>query len=301
MNQYNLNNLRELEAESIHIIREVAAEFENPVMLYSIGKDSSVMVRLAEKAFAPGKVPFPLMHIDSKWKFKEMVEFRDKYAKEKNWDLIVHYNEKGFEEGVGPFTHGSKVHTDIMKTQALLAGLDKYKFDALGLRKLLLNKGYLITIFRGIYYLKSYEEKKFNTIKYSPYELLSAGLKLKKVKWYFALNSALKFLNLTHEVFSVNYIINDTFNRINPVKIAGTSFFFIKIKPSLFFGIKKIKTSNKFTLNHSDLEKTLLDFIYLKRNIDLKEFKFNKSLFLKYLSKYDKATKTKINKILQWK
>ncbi|MCF6171883.1 MAG: sulfate adenylyltransferase subunit CysD [Bacteroidales bacterium] len=127
---YNLNNLRELEAESIHIIREVAAEFENPVMLYSIGKDSSVMVRLAEKAFAPGKVPFPLMHIDSKWKFKEMTAFRDKYAKEKGWDLIVHYNKKGFEEGVGPFTHGSKVHTDIMKTQALLAGLDKYKFDA---------------------------------------------------------------------------------------------------------------------------------------------------------------------------
>lgn len=127
---YNLNNLRELEAESIHIIREVAAEFENPVMLYSIGKDSSVMVRLAEKAFAPGKVPFPLMHIDSKWKFKEMTAFRDKYAKEKGWDLIVHYNKKGFEEGVGPFSHGSKVHTDIMKTQALLAGLDKYKFDA---------------------------------------------------------------------------------------------------------------------------------------------------------------------------
>lgn len=127
---YELSNLRELEAESIHIIREVAAEFENPVMLYSIGKDSSVMVRLAEKAFAPGKVPFPLMHIDSKWKFKEMTEFRDKYAKEKNWDLIVHYNVKGFEEGVGPYSHGSKVHTDIMKTHALLEGLDKYKFDA---------------------------------------------------------------------------------------------------------------------------------------------------------------------------
>ncbi|HSO86240.1 MAG TPA: sulfate adenylyltransferase subunit CysD [Draconibacterium sp.] len=128
--KYSLTNLRELEAEAIHIIREVAAEFENPVMLYSIGKDSSVMVRLAEKAFFPGKVPFPLMHIDSKWKFKEMVEFRDKYAKEKGWDLIVHYNKEGFESGVGPFTHGSKVHTDVMKTQALLAGLDKYKFDA---------------------------------------------------------------------------------------------------------------------------------------------------------------------------
>ena len=130
MNTYSINNLRELEAESIHIIREVAAEFENPVMLYSIGKDSSVMVRLAEKAFYPGKVPFPLMHIDSKWKFKEMVEFRDNYAKEKGWDLIIHYNKEGFESGVGPYTHGSKVHTDIMKTQALLAGLDKYKFDA---------------------------------------------------------------------------------------------------------------------------------------------------------------------------
>ena len=129
-NHYILSNLRELEAEAIHIIREVAAEFENPVMLYSIGKDSSVMVRLAEKAFYPGKVPFPLMHIDSKWKFKEMVEFRDKYAVEKNWDLIVHYNEEGFKKGIGPFSHGSKVHTDVMKTEALLSGLEKYKFDA---------------------------------------------------------------------------------------------------------------------------------------------------------------------------
>ena len=125
-----LSNLRELEAEAIHIIREVAAEFENPVMLYSIGKDSSVMVRLAEKAFYPGKVPFPLMHIDSKWKFREMVEFRDKYAAEKNWDLIVHYNEEGYKKGIGPFSHGSKVHTDVMKTEALLSGLEKYKFDA---------------------------------------------------------------------------------------------------------------------------------------------------------------------------
>ena len=130
MKKYSLTNLQELEAESIHIIREVAAEFENPVMLYSIGKDSSVMVRLAEKAFYPGKVPFPLMHIDSKWKFREMVEFRDKYALEKGWDLIVHYNKQGYESGIGPFTHGSKVHTDVMKTEALLEGLSKYKFDA---------------------------------------------------------------------------------------------------------------------------------------------------------------------------
>ncbi len=127
---YTLTHLRELEAESIHIIREVAAEFENPVMLYSIGKDSSVMVRLAEKAFYPGKPPFPLMHIDSKWKFSEMIKFRDEYARKNNWNLIVHFNEEGFKKGIGPFTHGSKVHTDVMKTEALLDGLNKYKFDA---------------------------------------------------------------------------------------------------------------------------------------------------------------------------
>jgi len=130
MQTYSINNLRELEAEAIHIIREVAAEFENPVMLYSIGKDSSVMARLAEKAFYPGKVPFPLMHVDTKWKFHEMIEFREKYTKEKGWNLIVYYNKAGYEAGIGPFTHGSKVHTDVMKTQALLQGLDKYKFDA---------------------------------------------------------------------------------------------------------------------------------------------------------------------------
>ncbi len=130
MSEYRLSHLQELEAESIHIIREVAAEFENPVMLYSIGKDSSVMVRLAEKAFAPGKVPFPLMHIDSKWKFREMIEFRDRYAKEHGWDLIVESNEEAFQNGVGPFTHGSKVHTDLMKTKALLDALNKHKFDA---------------------------------------------------------------------------------------------------------------------------------------------------------------------------
>ncbi|HQO49789.1 MAG TPA: sulfate adenylyltransferase subunit CysD [Bacteroidales bacterium] len=130
MNTLSINNLKELEAEAIHIIREVAASFEKPVMLYSIGKDSSVMVRLAEKAFFPGKVPFPLMHIDSKWKFREMVEFRDRYAAENGWDLIVEYNREGFENGIGPFSHGSKVHTDVMKTQALLQALDKHRFDA---------------------------------------------------------------------------------------------------------------------------------------------------------------------------
>jgi sulfate adenylyltransferase subunit 2 len=130
MNNLTINNLRELEAEAIYIIREVAASFEKPVMLYSIGKDSSVMVRLAEKAFYPGKVPFPLMHIDSKWKFREMVEFRDRYAAEIGWELIVESNLEGFEAGIGPFTHGSKVHTDLMKTQALLRALDKHRFDA---------------------------------------------------------------------------------------------------------------------------------------------------------------------------
>ena len=118
MSDYKLSHLQELEAEAIYIIREVASEFENPVMLYSIGKDSSVMVRLAEKAFAPGKVPFPLMHIDSKWKFKEMIQFRDEYAKKYGWNLIVESNMEAFKAGVGPFTHGSKVHTDLMKTQA---------------------------------------------------------------------------------------------------------------------------------------------------------------------------------------
>ena len=127
MSEYKLSHLKELEAESIHIIREVVAEFENPVMLYSIGKDSSVMVRLAEKAFYPGKVPFPLMHIDSKWKFKEMIEFRDKYARENNWDLIVEYNMKGFEEGVGPFTNVSKVQTEMMKTQVVVKERSKFK------------------------------------------------------------------------------------------------------------------------------------------------------------------------------
>lgn len=130
LSAHRLSHLRELEAESIHIIREVAAEFENPVMLYSIGKDSSVMVRLAEKAFAPGKVPFPLMHIDSKWKFKEMIAFRDAYAREHGWRLIVESNDEAFRAGVGPFTHGSKVHTDLMKTKALLDALDKHRFDA---------------------------------------------------------------------------------------------------------------------------------------------------------------------------
>ncbi|TWT74489.1 Sulfate adenylyltransferase subunit 2 [Posidoniimonas polymericola] len=131
MSSYNLTHLKQLEAESIHIIREVAAEFDNPVMLYSVGKDSACMVRLAEKAFAPGKPPFPLMHVDTTWKFKEMIEYRDNYVRnELGWELIVHINEEGVRDGVGPFTHGSDVHTRIMKTVALKQALDKHKFDA---------------------------------------------------------------------------------------------------------------------------------------------------------------------------
>lgn len=127
---YTMTHLKQLEAESIHIIREVAAEFDNPVMLYSVGKDSAVMLHLALKAFAPGKLPFPLMHVDTSWKFKEMITFRDQMAKDKGFDLIVHKNQEGIDMGVGPFTHGSAKHTDIMKTQALKQALNKYGFDA---------------------------------------------------------------------------------------------------------------------------------------------------------------------------
>ena len=127
---YSMTHLKQLEAESIHIIREVAAEFEKPVMLYSIGKDSAVMMHLALKAFAPGRPPFPLMHIDTTWKFREMIEFRDKRVADIGWDLLVHVNQDGLKMGIGPFSHGSAKHTDVMKTQGLKQALDKYGFDA---------------------------------------------------------------------------------------------------------------------------------------------------------------------------
>ena len=130
MADYKLTHLKQLEAESIHIIREVAAEFERPVMLYSIGKDSAVMLQLAMKAFAPGKPPFPLMHIDTTWKFQEMITFRDKLIKELGLELIVYKNQDGIDQGIGPFTHGSKKHTDVMKTDALKQALDLHQFDA---------------------------------------------------------------------------------------------------------------------------------------------------------------------------
>ena len=125
-----LTHLKQLEAESIHIIREVAAEFQNPVMLYSIGKDSAVMLHLARKAFYPGRLPFPVLHVDTGWKFQAMYEFREKMVKEMDLDLLVHQNPEGLAQGVNPFTHGSAVHTDVMKTQGLKQPLDKYGFDA---------------------------------------------------------------------------------------------------------------------------------------------------------------------------
>jgi len=123
-------HLSQLESESIQIFREVAAEFDNPVMLYSVGKDSSVLLHLARKAFYPGKIPFPLLHVDTNWKFKEMIEFRDKVASDVGFELLVHKNPEGLEMNISPFVHGSAKHTDIMKTVSLKQALDKFKFDA---------------------------------------------------------------------------------------------------------------------------------------------------------------------------
>ncbi len=125
-----MTHLKQLEAESIHIMREVVAEFDNPVMLYSVGKDSSVMLHLAKKAFAPGVPPFPLMHVDTTWKFKEMIDFRDYMADKSGMNLIVHQNPEGLAMHISPFVHGSALYTDVMKTQGLKQALDKYGFDA---------------------------------------------------------------------------------------------------------------------------------------------------------------------------
>ncbi len=130
MTEDRLTHLRQLEAESIHIFREVAAEFSKPVMLYSIGKDSSVLLHLARKAFYPSPIPFPLLHVDTTWKFREMIEFRDNITKEYDLDLLVHINQDGVERGIGPFSHGSALHTDVMKTESLKQALNHYKFDA---------------------------------------------------------------------------------------------------------------------------------------------------------------------------
>ena len=130
MTKQQLTHLKQLEAESIYILREVAATFSNPVMMYSIGKDSSVMLHLAMKAFYPAKPPFPLLHVDTLWKFKEMIEFRDRRVKELGVDLVVHSNPEGIEMNINPFIHGSKVHTDIMKTQALKQALNVGGYDA---------------------------------------------------------------------------------------------------------------------------------------------------------------------------
>lgn len=130
MSKYHLSHLKQLEAESIHIIREVAAEFEKPVMMYSIGKDSSVMTHLARKAFFPGKLPFPLLHVDTTYKFKEMIAFRDEFAKKHDIELIVHTNQDAVADGITPFTHGSNKYTQAYKTVGLKQALDKYGFDA---------------------------------------------------------------------------------------------------------------------------------------------------------------------------
>jgi sulfate adenylyltransferase subunit 2 len=127
---HRLSHLKRLEAESIHIIREVAAEFRNPVMLYSIGKDSGVMLHLAMKAFHPSKPPFPLLHVDTTWKFKEMIKFRDEIVARLGLKLIVHINEDGVKRGINPFDSGSSLHTQVMKTEGLKQALDKYGFDA---------------------------------------------------------------------------------------------------------------------------------------------------------------------------
>src|SRR6202163_717562 len=127
---HRLSHLEHLEAESIHIMREVAAEFHNPVMMYSIGKDSSVMLHLAMKAFYPAKPPFPLLHVDTTWKFREMIAFRDQIVQRLGLELIVHVNPDGVAKGINPFVHGAALHTDIMKTQSLRQALDLHGFDA---------------------------------------------------------------------------------------------------------------------------------------------------------------------------
>ncbi len=126
----SLANLRRLEAEAIHVLREVVATFSNPVVLYSIGKDSSVLLHLAMKAFFPAKPPFPFLHVDTRWKFRQMIEFRDRMARELGFNLLVHINQDGVDQGIGPFTHGSNLHTHVMKTMALRQALEKYGFDA---------------------------------------------------------------------------------------------------------------------------------------------------------------------------
>jgi len=130
MSQYTLSHLEALEAESIHVIREVAAEFQNPVMLFSIGKDSMAMLRLAEKAFAPAKIPFPLLHVNTTFKFREMIEFRDRLARERGFQLLEWINPDGLAAGISPFTHGTQKHTHVMKTEGLKQALDKWGFDA---------------------------------------------------------------------------------------------------------------------------------------------------------------------------
>lgn len=196
------------------------------------------------------------------------------------------------------------VRSFLLKDKRIIANEEleklckKYCLNFKSTKKLLLNKKYLVTIFRGIFYLKDFNEKTTNVLKYSPFELLSIGLKLKGVKWYFGLNTSLKFLNLTHEVFAVNYVINNRFNRVKPMKICGENFKFIKIKPELFFGIKRKKASPGVFINYSDMEKTILDMIYLRKSASvLSEFK-NK-LRIKKMRKYSKFYPKSVQRLVK--
>jgi len=169
----------------------------------------------------------------------------------------------------------------------------KYDFDFNNTKKLLLNKRYLITIFRGVYYLKDYNERKTGVIRYSSNELLSESLRIKGIKnWYFGLSTALKLMNLTHEVFMINYVINDRFNRVRPIKILDSKFLFKKIKTPLFFGIEKLKTKNNIELNYSNAEKTFLDTLYLNKKF--LEHKIGKEKLMKYSKLYPKTVQLKI-------
>ncbi|MEE9175225.1 MAG: hypothetical protein V3U19_03535 [Thermodesulfobacteriota bacterium] len=187
----------------------------------------------------------------------------------------------------------------IIISKDLRSICSKYDFDFNNTKKLLLNKGYLITIFRGIYYLKDYNERKMGVIKYSSSELLAEGMKIKGIKnWYFGLNTAIKLLNLTHEVFTIDYVINDKFNRVKPIDILGSKFLFRKIKTPLFFGIEKLKTKNGINLRYSNLEKTFLDSLYLSKKLIGYSDKINRERLLKYSKHYPPTVKFKLKEWL---
>lgn len=185
----------------------------------------------------------------------------------------------------------------------------KFGFSYETAKKLLLNKGFLVTIFRGFFYMKDFNEKRTGVIKYTPYELLAKGIGMKGIKnWYFGLNTALKLLNLTHEFFTISYVVNDKFNRVEPMKIYKEDFKFVRIKSGLFFGIKEVKTNNNMILRYSDLEKTILDMAYLYKksgkpesiiNSLMTEFSdlIDRKRFLNYSKHYPKS----VRRLIPWK